>query len=108
MVSPIFSTGCTRLRWSSPRPSSPAVTALFSEAAACHTGGCGSWYGLGVWIRGGNVRFGLSQENNSSSHIPTTISMASRHWSRDRSSVGTPNAVCSMGVDRPVPHSTRP
>ena len=28
----------------------------------------------------------------------TTISTASRHCSRDRSSVGTPNAACSIGV----------
>ncbi len=38
----------------------------------------------------------------------TTNSTPSRHMSRDRSSAGTWNASCSLGVDRPVPHSTRP
>ena len=27
---------------------------------------------------------------------------------RLRSSAGTPKAICSIGVERPVPHSTRP
>ena len=39
--------------------------------------------------------------------MPQMISMASRHSSR-LFSRSTWNAVCSMGVERPVPHSTRP
>ena len=108
MWSAIFSTGWSRAKDRRPRPSSPALTALVSEAAACQQGGCGSWNGLGVCIRSGNTRFSLFQEKRSSSHMRTTISTASRHWARDRSSAGTPKAVCSIGVDRPVPHSTRP
>jgi hypothetical protein len=39
--------------------------------------------------------------------MPTIASMPSFHCSRD-SAGSTPKAICSMGVDRPVPHSTRP
>ena len=59
-------------------------------------------------MRSGKERFSLSQEKVSFSHMPTTISIASFQWSRERSSVGTPKAACSIGVERPVPHSTRP
>jgi hypothetical protein len=39
--------------------------------------------------------------------MPQTISIASFQWSR-LFSRSTPKAVCSIGVERPVPHSTRP
>ena len=84
------------------------MAALASLAAASHAGGCGSWYGFGVWMRSGKCRFSLSHENRSDSHMATTISTASFHWTRDSSVGGTPKAICSIGVDRPVPHSTRP
>src|SRR5439155_15908037 len=43
----------------------------------------------------------------SSPHMCTTDLMASSAAAR-LVSRSTPNAVCSMGVERPVPHSTRP
>ena len=48
-----------------------------------------------------------SQLNFSCSHIATTDSMASRHESRLVAG-SMPNAFCSWGIERPVPHSTRP
>ena len=50
----------------------------------------------------------LSQLMRSFVHAATTNSTASRHWARLSSLAGTPKAICSIGVDRPVPHSTRP
>ena len=50
---------------------------------------------------------GLSYSKYSDSHMEHTISMASFHCSRVCSR-STLNAICSMGVDRPVPHSTLP
>ena len=102
------STGWNSANDNSPSPYFPALSADFSVAAASHTGGWGSWKGLGVCMRSGKVIIGLSQLNRSCSHIRTTISVASCHCWRERSSIGTPNAIRSMGVERPVPHSTRP
>ena len=92
---------------SNPRPSLPATAEEPSLVAAIHAGGCGSWNGFGVTIRRGNEKFGDSYSKYSSSHIFTTISMASCQCSRECSR-STPNAICSIGVERPVPHSTRP
>ena len=39
--------------------------------------------------------------------MPQTIRIASSQSLRE-SCRSTPKAVCSMGVERPVPHSTRP
>ena len=77
------------------------------EVAAIQHGGWGSWYGFGVTMRFGNEKVSLSYSKYSSRHMPQMISMASRHSSR-LFSRSTWNAVCSIGVDRPVPHSTRP
>jgi hypothetical protein len=57
--------------------------------------------------RRGNWKVGLSHSKYSSRHIVQMISMASAHSAR-LASRSTWNAVCSIGVDRPVPHSTRP
>ena len=57
--------------------------------------------------RSGNWNVGESQEKRSSRHMPQTIWIASFHCSRERSR-STWKAVCSIGVERPVPHSTRP
>ena len=92
---------------SSPRPRLPATAALPSLVAAIQAGGCGSWYGLGVTMRRGKSRYLPWNSKYSDSHMPTTASIASCHWSR-LFSRSTPNAICSIGVDRPVPHSTRP
>ena len=108
MTLAITSTGWNSANDRSPSPYLPALRADFSVAAASHTGGWGSWKGFGVCIRSGKVIIGLSQLNRSCSHIRTTISVASCHSWRERSSIGTPNAICSIGVERPVPHSTRP
>jgi hypothetical protein len=91
----------------SPRPFSPATSAEPSEVAAIQQGGCGSWKGFGVTRRLGNWKLGESQEKYSSRHMPQTIWIASFHWSRDFSR-STWKAVCSIGVERPVPHSARP
>ncbi len=90
-----------------PRPSCPATAALPSDVAAIQHGGCGSCTGFGVTMRRGKSRYLPWNSKYSSSHICTTARIASSHWSR-LSSRGTWNAVCSIGVDRPVPHSTRP
>ena len=103
----IISMGCMIVKERRPRPFSPAVVAEDWDVAAIQAGGCGSWYGLGVTIRRGNEKLSLSYSKYSSRHMPQMISMASRHSSR-LFSRSTPNAVCSMGVDRPVPHWTRP
>ena len=58
-------------------------------------------------MRRGKWNVGLSHSKYSSRHMPVMIWMASSH-SRRLCSRSTWNAVCSMGVDRPVPHSTRP
>jgi len=86
----------------------PALAALASLAAASHRRRVRSWNGLGVWMRSGKWRFGLSHEK------PLRLPHADDdldglfHWRRDSSVGGTPKAICSIGVDRPVPHSTRP
>ena len=93
---------------SSPSPFSPATSAEPSDVAAIQHGGCGSCHGFGVTIRFGNDEaLGESHSKYSSRHMPQTILMASAQSSRDLSR-STPNAVCSIGVERPVPHSTRP
>ena len=76
MCSAIFSTGCSSANDSRPSPSSPALTALFSVAAACQHGGCGSWNGLGVCIRSGNDEvLALPREPSRSPTSRTTISI---------------------------------
>ena len=91
------------------RPSwfDPATADDPSEVAAIQHGGCGSWNGFGVTIRRGNWNVGLSHSKYSSRHIAQMILMASSHSAR-LASRSTWNAVCSIGVDRPVPHSIRP
>ena len=91
------------------RPSwfDPATADDPSEVAAIQAGGCGSWYGFGVMSRRGNWNVGLSHSKYSSRHIAQMISMASAHSAR-LASRSTWNAVCSIGVERPVPHSMRP
>ena len=88
-------------------PISPTRAALPSLVAAIHGGGWGSWKGLGVTMRRGKSRYLPWNSKCSDSHMPTMASMASRAWSLEFSR-STWNAVCSIGVDRPVPHSTRP
>ena len=39
--------------------------------------------------------------------MPTTVLVAASIFSFERG-MSTPNAVCSIGVERPIPHSTRP
>ena len=58
-------------------------------------------------MRLGKSRYLPWYSKYSLSHMPTTAWMASCHCSR-LASRSTPNAICSIGVDRPVPHSTRP
>ena len=87
----------------------PAATAEGALAAASQAGGWGSWKGLGHCLRSGNCDAGRSPTRCVSLvQASTTNSTASRHWARLSSLAGTPKAICSMGVDRPVPHSTRP
>ncbi len=107
MCSAILSIGCRIENDSRPRPSLPATAALPSLVAAIQAGGCGSCTGFGVTRRRGNSRYLPWYSKYSSSHMWTTASIASSHSSR-LSSRGTWKAVCSIGVDRPVPHSTRP
>ena len=85
----------------------PATADEPSDVAAIQHGGCGSWNGFGVTMRVGNLKVGLSHSKYSSRHIAQMISMASAHSAR-LASRSTWNAVCSIGVERPVPHSTRP
>ncbi len=92
---------------SRPRPFSPATAADPFDVAAIQQGGCGSCHGLGVTIRRGNENRSDSYSKYSSRHIPHTIRMASAQSSRDFSR-STPKAICSIGVERPVPHCTRP
>ena len=86
---------------------SPATADEPSDVAAIQHGGCGSWYGFGVIRRRGNWNVGLSHSKYSSRHIVQMIWIASSHSAR-LASRSTWNAVCSIGVERPVPHSTRP
>jgi hypothetical protein len=90
-----------------PSPFSPATAAEGPEVAAIHAGGCGSCTGFGVTMRLGNENRSDSYSKYSSRHMPTTILMASAQSERDCSR-STWNAACSIGVERPVPHSTRP
>ena len=92
---------------SRPRPFLPATSAEPLEVAAIQHGGCGSCHGFGVTIRRGNEKRSDSYSKYSSRHMPQTIWMASAQSSRDLSR-STWNAVCSIGVERPVPHWTRP
>src|SRR6266513_1109399 len=92
---------------SSPSWFSPATADDPSDVAAIQQGGCGSWKGFGVISRLGKLNVGLSHSKYSSRHMAQMISIASAHSDRLRSR-STWKAVCSMGVDRPVPHSTRP
>ena len=55
----------------------------------------------------GNWKVGLSHSKYSSRHMAQTIRIASSHSAR-LASRSTWKAVCSIGVDRPVPHSTLP
>lgn len=103
----IASSGCMIEQESRPRPAAPATSAEPGDVAAIQAGGCGSCTGLGVTIRRGKRNRSEAYSTYSSRHIPVTIPIASRQSSRDRSR-STPKAVCSMGVERPVPHSTRP
>jgi hypothetical protein len=108
MMSAMTSTGCSSAKERRPKPFLPAATAEGALAAASHAGGCGSWKGFGHCLRSGNWSRSVSHEMLSLVHASTTNSTASRHMSRLRSSAGTPKASCSIGVERPVPHSTRP
>ena len=101
------SSGCMMENDSIPMPALPATAAEFSEAHAIHAGGWGYCIGLGVTMRLGNLNRGESYSKYSSRHMPHTISMASCQSSRERSR-STPKAICSIGVDRPVPHTARP
>src|SRR6266545_4530985 len=92
---------------SSPRPYDPTSFAESGDVAAIHAGGCGSWYGFGVTMRRGKSRYLPWNSKYSDSHIPTIAWIASRAWSFEFL-MSTPNAICSMGVERPVPHSIRP
>jgi hypothetical protein len=103
----IFWMGCMIEKLRSPRPREPASAALPSDVAAIQQGGCGSCTGLGVTMRRGKSRYLPWNSKYSLSHMPTTAWIASWAISLDASR-STPNAVCSIGVDRPVPHSTRP
>src|SRR5215471_7184809 len=103
----IRSSGCMIENDSRPSWFSPATADEPSDVAAIQHGGCGSWYGFGVMRRRGNWNVGLSHSKYSSRHIVQMISIASAHSAR-LCSRSTWKAVCSMGVDRPVPHSTRP
>ena len=60
----------------------PATAALPSLVAAIQHGGCGSCTGLGVTMRRGKSRYLPWNSKYSSSHMRTTASIASCHWSR--------------------------
>ena len=107
MCSAILVMGCMIENDSRPIPNLPATAAEPSEVAAIHAGGWGTWTGLGVTMRRGKSRYLPWNSKYSSRHAWTVASMASCHSAR-LSSTGTWKAVCSMGVDRPVPHSMRP
>jgi hypothetical protein len=92
---------------SSPKPLWPASTDDPIEVAACHAGGCGSWNGSGVTIRRGMEKVSDSYSKYSLVHISETIFAASTSCALDVSA-STPKASCSIGVERPRPHSTRP
>src|SRR6266540_3739232 len=103
----ILSRGCMIENDSKPSWFKPATADDPSEVAAIQHAGCGLWYGFGVIIRRGNLNVGLSHSKYSSRHMAQMISIASAHSARECSR-STWNAACSIGVDRPVPHSTRP
>src|SRR5579859_5611985 len=113
IVSAICSTGRMIDNDSTPRPMLAATAAVLSLDAAIQHGGWGSWNGLGVTIRTGTLSMaGKSQYlpwnwKYSDSHACTTAWIASLACAL-LSTGSTPKADCSIGVDRPVPHSTLP
>src|SRR5437879_6491571 len=93
---------------SSPSPSLPIILWPDSLPVAAHTGGCGSWIGLGSTRRLGIDQYLPLNSYSSFVQQPTMCSSPSCHMGRV-SSGWMPKPSISMRVDdRPVPNSTRP